>query len=98
MPAGRCDEFGEVEGAFNSMLKQSASYLARLRLLNRELDQLLDERTRSLRRTEQELEIRTLYDQLTALPTAVSSRSSWTATLIKPAMMPLAKKPFWFLG
>ena len=67
MPAGRCDEFGEVEGAFNSMLKQSASYLARLRLLNRELDQLLDERTRSLRRTEQELEIRTLYDQLTGL-------------------------------
>ena len=66
-PAGRCDEFGEVEGVFNSMLKQNASYLARLQLLNRELDQLLDERTRTLRRTEQELEIRTLYDQLTGL-------------------------------
>lgn len=67
MPAGRFDEFGEVEGAFNGMLKQNASYLARLQLLNRELDQLLAERTRSLRRTEQELEIRTLYDQLTGL-------------------------------
>ncbi|WP_291831879.1 bifunctional diguanylate cyclase/phosphodiesterase [Marinobacter sp.] len=66
-PVGRCDEFGEVEGAFNGMLKQNASYLARLHLLNRELDQLLDERTRTLRKTEQELEIRTLYDQLTGL-------------------------------
>jgi len=66
-PAGRCDEFGEVEGVFNSMLKQNAAYLSRLKLLNRELDQLLAERTRTLRRTEQELEIRTLYDQLTGL-------------------------------
>ncbi|MBC7185057.1 MAG: diguanylate cyclase, partial [Marinobacter sp.] len=66
-PAGRCDEFGEVEGVFNSMLKQNAAYLSRLQLLNRELDQLLAERTRTLRRTEQELEIRTLYDQLTGL-------------------------------
>lgn len=66
-PAGRGDEFGEVEGAFNSMLKQNAAYLSRLKLLNRELDQLLEERTRTLRRTEQELEIRTLYDQLTGL-------------------------------
>ena len=66
-PAGRCDEFGEVEGVFNSMLKQNAAYLSRLKLLNRELDQLLEERTRTLRRTEQELEIRTLYDQLTGL-------------------------------
>jgi diguanylate cyclase (GGDEF)-like protein len=66
-PVARCDEFGEVEGAFNSMLRQNASYLARLQLLNRELDQLLGERTRTLRKTEQELEIRTLYDQLTGL-------------------------------
>lgn len=66
-PTGRCDEFGEVEGVFNSMLKQNAAYLSRLKLLNRELDQLLAERTRTLRRTEQELEIRTLYDQLTGL-------------------------------
>jgi diguanylate cyclase (GGDEF)-like protein len=66
-PTGRHDEFGEVEGAFNSMLKQNASYLARLHLLNRELDQLLDERTQTLRKTEQELQIRTLYDQLTGL-------------------------------
>lgn len=66
-PVARCDEFGEVEDAFNSMLKQNASYLARLQLLNRELDQLLDERTQTLRATEQELEIRTLYDQLTGL-------------------------------
>jgi diguanylate cyclase (GGDEF)-like protein len=63
----RNDEFGEVEGAFNSMLKQSASYLNRLRSLNDRLDQLLMERTRSLKRTEQELEIRSLYDQLTGL-------------------------------
>jgi diguanylate cyclase (GGDEF)-like protein len=67
MSTGRRDEFGEVEGVFNSMLKQNASYLAKLKLLNRELDQLLDERTQTLRRTEQELEIRTLYDQLTGL-------------------------------
>lgn len=67
MPTGRRDEFGEVEGVFNSMLKQNASYLAKLKLLNRELDQLLDQRTQTLRRTEQELEIRTLYDQLTGL-------------------------------
>lgn len=67
VPAGRCDEFGEVEGAFNGMLKQNASYLARLQLLNRELDQLLDHRTQTLRKTEQELQIRTLYDQLTGL-------------------------------
>ncbi|QFS85356.1 MULTISPECIES: putative bifunctional diguanylate cyclase/phosphodiesterase [unclassified Marinobacter] len=66
-PVARCDEFGEVEDAFNGMLKQNASYLARLHLLNRELDQLLDERTRTLRKTEQELQIRTLYDQLTGL-------------------------------
>jgi diguanylate cyclase (GGDEF)-like protein len=66
-PAGRCDEFGEVEGVFNSMLKQNAAYLSRLKLLNRELNQLLAERTLTLRRTEQELEIRTLYDQLTGL-------------------------------
>lgn len=66
-PTGRCDEFGEVEGVFNGMLKQNAAYLSRLKLLNRELDQLLAERTRTLRRTEQELEIRTLYDQLTGL-------------------------------
>jgi diguanylate cyclase (GGDEF)-like protein len=63
----RCDEFGEVESAFNSMLKQNSSYLSRLNLLNQRLDQLLEERTRSLRKTEQELEIRTLYDQLTGL-------------------------------
>lgn len=63
----RCDEFGEVESAFNSMLKRNASYLSRLTLLNQRLDQLLEERTRSLRKTEQELEIRTLYDQLTGL-------------------------------
>jgi diguanylate cyclase (GGDEF)-like protein len=64
---GRSDEFGEVQSAFNIMLKQNASYLARLRTLNSELDNLLDERTRTLRRTEQELETRTLYDQLTGL-------------------------------
>ena len=63
----RCDEFGEVESAFNSMLRQNASYLTRLHELNTELDQLLTERTQSLRKTEQELEIRTLYDQLTGL-------------------------------
>jgi len=63
----RCDEFGEVEGAFNGMLKQNASYLNRLQSLNQRLDQLLMERTRSLKRTEQELEIRSLYDQLTGL-------------------------------
>ncbi len=63
----RCDEFGEVESAFNGMLKRNASYLSRLTLLNQRLDQLLAERTRSLRKTEQELEIRTLYDQLTGL-------------------------------
>ncbi|MBQ0813470.1 MAG: EAL domain-containing protein [Marinobacter sp.] len=66
-PAGRCDEFGEVESAFNNMLKQNSAYLARLQLLNQELDQLLNERTQTLRKTEQELEIRTLYDQLTGL-------------------------------
>lgn len=47
MPTGRRDEFGEVEGVFNSMLKQNASYLAKLKLLNRELDQLLDQRTQT---------------------------------------------------
>jgi nitrate/nitrite-specific signal transduction histidine kinase len=51
----RRDEFGEVEGAFNSMLEQNASYLNRLQSLNRRLDQLLMERTRSLKQTEQEL-------------------------------------------
>ncbi|WP_228151248.1 putative bifunctional diguanylate cyclase/phosphodiesterase [Tamilnaduibacter salinus] len=66
-PAGRCDEFGEVESAFNSTLKQNASYLSRLQTLNKELDRLLDDRTRTLRETEQELETRTLYDQLTGL-------------------------------
>lgn len=66
-PPERCDEFGEVEGAFNNMLKQNATYLERLTNLNGRLDQLLEERTRSLRRTEQELKIRTLYDQLTGL-------------------------------
>ncbi len=49
------------------MLKQNASYLNRLQSLNHRLDQLLVERTRSLKRTEQELEIRSLYDQLTGL-------------------------------
>ena len=63
----RCDEFGEVEGAFNKMLQQNASYLTRLQTLNQRLDQLLEERTRSLRETEQELEVRTHYDQLTGL-------------------------------
>ncbi|WP_417530739.1 putative bifunctional diguanylate cyclase/phosphodiesterase [Marinobacter lipolyticus] len=63
----RCDEFGEVEATFNRMLKQNASYLNRLKALNQRLDQLLAERTRSLRRTEQELHIRSLYDQLTGL-------------------------------
>jgi diguanylate cyclase (GGDEF)-like protein len=67
MLAGRRDEFGEVESAFNTMLKQNASYLLRLQQLNQELDQLLDERTKTLRETEQELEIRKLYDQLTGL-------------------------------
>lgn len=67
MPAGRCDEFGEVEGVFNSMLKQNTAYLSRLKLLNREPGQVLEEPTRTLRRTEQELEIPTLYDQLTGL-------------------------------
>jgi len=66
-PARRSDEIGEVERVFNSMLKQNAAYLARLKLLNRELDQWLEERTRTLRKTEQELKIRTLYDQLTGL-------------------------------
>ncbi|MDK8462310.1 GGDEF domain-containing phosphodiesterase [Marinobacter sp. SS13-12] len=63
----RCDEFGEVEGAFNSMLEQNASYLNRLQSLNKRLDQLLMERTRSLKQTEQELRLRSLYDQLTGL-------------------------------
>ncbi len=67
MPASRRDEFGEVESVFNSMLKQNAAYLARLQLLNRELDQSLEDRTRTLRRAEQELKIRTLFDQLTGL-------------------------------
>lgn len=66
-PPERSDEFGEVESAFNDMLTQNASYLSRMQMLNKNLDQLLDERTRSLRKTEQELEIRTLYDQLTGL-------------------------------
>ncbi|MDL0432786.1 EAL domain-containing protein [Marinobacter sp. TBZ242] len=63
----RRDEFGEVEGAFNSMLEQNASYLNRLQSLNKRLDQLLMERTRSLKQTEQELQLRSLYDQLTGL-------------------------------
>jgi diguanylate cyclase (GGDEF)-like protein len=63
----RCDEFGEVETAFNSMLKRNASYLSRMRHLNQKLDQLLEERTLSLRKTERELEMSTLYDQLTGL-------------------------------
>ncbi|EMP54735.1 diguanylate cyclase domain-containing protein, partial [Marinobacter santoriniensis NKSG1] len=66
-PAGRSDEFGQVERVFNSLLKQNAAYLARLKRLNQELDQLLEARTRTLRKTEKELEIRTLYDQLTGL-------------------------------
>ncbi len=63
----RSDEFGELESSFNDMLTQNASYLSRMQLLNKNLDQLLDERTLSLRKTEQELEMRTLYDQLTGL-------------------------------
>ncbi|MCL7942611.1 GGDEF domain-containing phosphodiesterase [Marinobacter sp. ATCH36] len=63
----RCDEFGEVEGAFNRMLEQNATYLSRLQSLNKRLDQLLMERTRSLKQTEQELQLRSLYDQLTGL-------------------------------
>lgn len=66
-PTERCDEFGEVESAFNQMLMQSDSHLHRLSTLNAELDQLVAERTQSLRATEQELKIRTWYDQLTGL-------------------------------
>lgn len=75
----RSDEFGEVERAFNGMLTQNASYLSRMQLLNKNLDQLLDERTRSLRKTEQELEIRTLYDQLTGLANRNLLKTSWIA-------------------
>lgn len=82
----RCDEFGEVEATFNRMLKQNASYLNRLKALNQRLDQLLAERTRSLRRTEQELHIRSLYDQLTGLANRSLFEECLTRTLAEPTM------------
>jgi len=85
----RCDEFGEVESAFNGLLRRNASYLSRLHELNSELDQLLDERTRSLRQTEQELEIRTLYDQLTGL----ANRNLFEQQLERFFRLPAAQHP-----
>ena len=85
----RCDEFGEVESAFNGLLRRNASYLSRLQELNSELDQLLDERTRSLRQTEQELEIRTLYDQLTGL----ANRNLFEEQLDRFFQLPMAQHP-----
>ena len=85
----RCDEFGEVESAFNDLLRRNASYLSRLHELNSELDQLLEERTRSLRRTEQELEIRTLYDQLTGL----ANRNLFEEQLERFFRLPAAQHP-----
>ncbi|WP_297797541.1 GGDEF domain-containing phosphodiesterase [uncultured Marinobacter sp.] len=82
----RCDEFGEVEATFNRMLKQNASYLNRLTALNQRLDQLLTERTRSLRRTEQELHIRSLYDQLTGLANRSLFEECLTRSLVEPTM------------
>ncbi len=61
------DEFGEVEEALNQMLGHNADNLEKLTTLNMELDQLLAERTQSLRATEQELEVSNWYDQLTGL-------------------------------
>lgn len=81
----RRDEFGEVEGAFNSMLEQNASYLNRLQSLNRRLDQLLMERTRSLKQTEQELQLRSLYDQLTGLANRNLFEERLTRFLAEPA-------------
>ncbi|XKH02325.1 EAL domain-containing protein [Marinobacter nauticus] len=83
----RCDEFGEVESAFNGLLRRNASYLSRLQELNSELDQLVDERTRSLRQTEQELEIRTLYDQLTGL----ANRNLFEEQLNRFFQLPMAQ-------
>jgi|AntRauTorcE11898_2_1112593.scaffolds.fasta_scaffold00841_5 diguanylate cyclase (GGDEF)-like protein len=85
----RCDEFGEVESAFNGLLRRNASYLSRLQELNSELDQLLDERTQSLRQTEQELEIRTLYDQLTGL----ANRNLFEEQLDRFFQLPIAQHP-----